>query len=168
MSRQLMLVAMTLTAVGCGEAEEQPPAPEPLVLPEEPAESGVPVGVRTEDWGGTEVEVWYPASDATTGASEAVDFNRWMPASVEALLGPVDLPLIPTDAVRDAQLRVPETPYPVVFFSHGFGGTHSQSTDLTVHLASRGYVLETGTIVAEGPSAELRDDENLKKAYLGG
>lgn len=30
------------------------------------------------------------------------------------------------------------------------------------------YVIETGNIVLEGKSSELRNDENVKKAYLGG
>ena len=38
-------------------------------------------------------------------------------------------------------LRSPETPYPVVFFSHGLGGARVQSINYTTHLASRGYVV---------------------------
>ena len=34
-------------------------------------------------------------------------------------------------------------------------------------VAQRGYVLETGNIVLEGPSETLLKDENVKKAYLG-
>jgi branched-chain amino acid transport system ATP-binding protein len=33
--------------------------------------------------------------------------------------------------------------------------------------ASRGYVLQTGRIVASGPAAALREDERVKAAYLG-
>jgi branched-chain amino acid transport system ATP-binding protein len=34
-------------------------------------------------------------------------------------------------------------------------------------VADRGYVMETGRIVLEGDSQELRDNEEVQKAYLG-
>ena len=118
------------------------PSPEPLNLPEDPAEQGVPVGVRTYQDAQITLEIWYPASDSVADQEgESVDFDGFLPASVTDRLGPVDFPSIPTIAVRDAPLRVPETPYPVVLFSHGFGGTRLQSVDYTTHLASRGYVV---------------------------
>jgi branched-chain amino acid transport system ATP-binding protein len=43
-----------------------------------------------------------------------------------------------------------------------------QNANLALHLAHRGYVLDTGNIVAEGTSAELLDNPDVKKAYLGG
>ncbi|MEY3211311.1 MAG: hypothetical protein RIT28_1792, partial [Pseudomonadota bacterium] len=53
------MLALTLASLtllfGCS------PSPEPLVLPEDPAERGVPVGVRTVTIGGDlTVEIWYP------------------------------------------------------------------------------------------------------------
>lgn len=133
---------MIALLLACAGGEKAPaPEPEPLVLPDDPAATGVPVGVRTLEEGGQVMEVWYPAPDSATGAAEAADFDGFLPASVTDLIGPVDLPSVPTLAIRDAALRVPESPYPVVLFSHGFGGTRTQSTDLTVHLASRGYVV---------------------------
>jgi branched-chain amino acid transport system ATP-binding protein len=35
-------------------------------------------------------------------------------------------------------------------------------------LAHRGYVLDTGELVAEGTSEELLGNPDVKKAYLGG
>jgi len=43
-----------------------------------------------------------------------------------------------------------------------------QNARLALQIADRGYVLDTGEIVAEGPSAALLDDPEVKKAYLGG
>ena len=43
-----------------------------------------------------------------------------------------------------------------------------QNANLALHLAHRGYVLDTGNIVAEGTSEELLDNPDVKKAYLGG
>ncbi|HSB18733.1 MAG TPA: hypothetical protein VLD85_01860 [Anaeromyxobacteraceae bacterium] len=34
-------------------------------------------------------------------------------------------------------------------------------------VADRGYVMETGRIVREGPVAELRADGEVRRAYLG-
>jgi branched-chain amino acid transport system ATP-binding protein len=42
-----------------------------------------------------------------------------------------------------------------------------QNANLALDIASKGYVLETGTIVASGTAAELRSDESIRKAYLG-
>ncbi|HEY7827646.1 MAG TPA: ATP-binding cassette domain-containing protein, partial [Candidatus Limnocylindrales bacterium] len=34
-------------------------------------------------------------------------------------------------------------------------------------VANRGYVLQNGRVVLSGPSAELRENEMVRKAYLG-
>lgn len=43
-----------------------------------------------------------------------------------------------------------------------------QNARMALKFAQRGYVLETGSIVVEGPSGVLLDDPVVKKAYLGG
>jgi branched-chain amino acid transport system ATP-binding protein len=43
-----------------------------------------------------------------------------------------------------------------------------QNANLALHLAPRGYVLDTGNIVAEGTGQELLENPEVKKAYLGG
>lgn len=43
-----------------------------------------------------------------------------------------------------------------------------QNARLALKFAQRGYVLETGEMVLHGDSAELLDNEDVKKAYLGG
>jgi branched-chain amino acid transport system ATP-binding protein len=42
-----------------------------------------------------------------------------------------------------------------------------QNANLALEIAHRGYVLETGRIVAGGSAAELKNDEAVRKAYLG-
>ena len=42
-----------------------------------------------------------------------------------------------------------------------------QNAGLALEIAQRGYVLETGTIVAQGTAEELSADEDVRKAYLG-
>ncbi len=43
-----------------------------------------------------------------------------------------------------------------------------QNAKLALELAHRGYVLDTGDIVAQGPGHELLGNPEVKKAYLGG
>ncbi len=43
-----------------------------------------------------------------------------------------------------------------------------QNANLALHLAHRGYVMDTGEIVAQGTSEELLGNPEVKKAYLGG
>jgi len=131
-------VLLMVMAMGC----EATPDPEPLELPDDPAAFGVPVGVQTLETGGVTFEVWYPAPDkASGGVGEQLDLTVFVPDNVVEAIGAVDLPALESPTVRNAALRVPEAPYPVVLFSHGFGGFRTQSVDITTHLASRGYVV---------------------------
>jgi len=43
-----------------------------------------------------------------------------------------------------------------------------QNARLALALAQHAYVIETGDIVLSGPAKELRENENVKNAYLGG
>ncbi len=42
-----------------------------------------------------------------------------------------------------------------------------QNANVSLSIADRGYVLSTGRLVLEGPAGELRENEDLRKAYLG-
>jgi branched-chain amino acid transport system ATP-binding protein len=42
-----------------------------------------------------------------------------------------------------------------------------QNANVSLSIADRGYVLQTGQVVLSGPAGELLEDEDLKKAYLG-
>jgi len=42
-----------------------------------------------------------------------------------------------------------------------------QNANMALSIADRGYVLQTGQVVLSGPAAELREDETVRKAYLG-
>jgi branched-chain amino acid transport system ATP-binding protein len=42
-----------------------------------------------------------------------------------------------------------------------------QNAKAALRLADRAYVMETGKIVMEGPSSQLKNDPGIKKAYLG-
>ncbi len=43
-----------------------------------------------------------------------------------------------------------------------------QNSAMALEIASRAFVLETGTITLSGPSAVLADDPRIREAYLGG
>ena len=42
-----------------------------------------------------------------------------------------------------------------------------QNAQLALQIAHRGYVIETGHVVTEGPASQLLRDEYIKQAYLG-
>jgi branched-chain amino acid transport system ATP-binding protein len=42
-----------------------------------------------------------------------------------------------------------------------------QNANVSLSIADRGYVLSTGRLVLEGNADDLREDEDLRKAYLG-
>ena len=78
------------------------------------------------------LEVWYPATSAHRGQ----DLDPEHQDSFQTL------PMAPPSrqaAVRDAESLDGE--WPMVVFSHGFGGERRQTTHLCTHLASHGYVV---------------------------
>jgi predicted dienelactone hydrolase len=95
-----------------------------------------PVGVRTASPGRAgrtlPIEVWYPAADAYAG-QDLADPTR---DRYDLIPG---FPPMEQDAVRDAADRAGR--FPLVAFSHGYGGHRRQSTFLCTHLASHGYVV---------------------------
>jgi branched-chain amino acid transport system ATP-binding protein len=42
-----------------------------------------------------------------------------------------------------------------------------QNAALALDLADHAYVLETGKVVMSGPSSVVKNDENIRKSYLG-
>jgi len=42
-----------------------------------------------------------------------------------------------------------------------------QNARAALQIADRGYVFETGTVVLQGPAADLLEDQDVKRAYLG-
>lgn len=95
-------------------------------------------------------EVWYPASDGYAD----LDFNEGTRDSFEVMPG---FPAVEQDAVRDASPRPGR--FPLVAFSHGYGGHRRQSTFLCTHLASHGYVVaavdHTGNTILEAAQAVM-------------
>jgi branched-chain amino acid transport system ATP-binding protein len=42
-----------------------------------------------------------------------------------------------------------------------------QNASIALQTSSSAYVLEVGRVAVEGPSAELREQESVRRAYLG-
>lgn len=126
------LAPLALLLLGCPSA---PPAanpplvdPPPAALPSDQPGPYAPGATTVEgvDSRGKWIvsEVWYPAT----------------PEDGAELSGYAGLNL-GHDAYRDAPWDLRGGPYPVVAFSHGFGGIRYQSSYLTTWLASHGFVV---------------------------
>lgn len=139
-----LLLALSLLAACAGDDDSAASGPpvEPLDLPEDPAAMGAPVGVRTVEHEGLTLEVWYPATNATAGQpGDRIEGMDFIPDAFASLIGLEDAGGWETAAVRDATPRTLEERLPVVVISHGFAAFRTIHADLSVHLASRGYVV---------------------------
>ena len=125
-------------------------APTPAPTPEPPfafTEFGkFPVGVMTlelgEESGEQPLSVWYPADpDAVAGMeTEIYDSAQAIPAAFRSLIPDSMQSAVETNSYRDAPLA-DRGSYPVVIYSHGFGGHRDVAIFLTTHLASHGFVV---------------------------
>jgi fermentation-respiration switch protein FrsA (DUF1100 family) len=113
-------------------------------------------GVTTLDLGDRQVEVWYPVDPGDHGDApqDAYFIRDWLPDFIDALL-PADVnPPLVTDAYRDVPAS-PKGPFPLVLFAHGFAAFRNQSTFLTAHLATWGFVVAAPDYLERGLGAQL-------------
>ena len=106
---------------------------------------------------GDRVVIWYPAT-LPAGAPPApytYHLRAWLPTAIQAII-PASLNDTVTEAAY-ANVPAASGTFPIVLFSHGYGGYPEQSTFLTAHLASWGFI-----VVA--PDQTARD---LSAAVLG-
>ena len=122
--------------------EEPTPEPEPVLY----SEAGPhPVGTMTLVLGDEAdqriVEVWYPTTpDAVAGLETyKFDSSSAIPEAFRSLLPSELQSIVETNAYRDVPVAPGE--YPVVIYSHGFGGHRNVAIYHTVHLASWGFVV---------------------------
>ncbi len=136
-------------AVGCDGA--------PLLTnPSDPAADGPwPVGVRTVQVDGLNVEVWYPASVGSEAGAEprVYDIRTKLPDSEQGKVPDADNPWQPCNCYPDLPLDDTHGPYPAVLFVHGTAGFASQSLEFMTHWASRGFVVMS----ADHPGLMLGD-----------
>lgn len=119
-----------------------------------------PVGVTTMTLAkGNKVEIWYPAPEGTAVGDVTYDVRDFTPEAIRAILT-ADVPATYTfQGARDA--AVADGAFPVVLFSHGYTGIRLQSTFLTSHLASWGFVVAS-------PDHPSRDLPNVLSATASG
>lgn len=174
------LAGVALLAAACMPQPATGPSPNDAPRAGEPAyaEAGpYGVGVTTIELSDRSMEVWYPANpaDVEGRARDEYFIRDYVSSSFDALLPPeVDPPYV-TDAVR-AVPAAQDGPFPLVIFSHGFASYRVQSTFLTTHLASWGFVvispdyLERGlrSVLGEPPASSRPDtavaDEAIETA----
>ena len=114
-------------------------------------------GVKTLTIGDRKVEVWYPASRSSVKgkARDAYNIAKYLPQGLQDLLASknIEAPYT-TAAVRDVRPSS-KGPFPLVLFSHGFSSWREQSTFLTTHLASWGFVVASPDFLERGLGAQL-------------
>ena len=118
-----------------------------------------PVGVETQTWTDAArertltVEIWYPGTDDYIGHDlDPATMDWFIPGwAADGVSTPEEL--VPQQAVRGADWRAAEEPFPLVLLIHGWAGFRRESTFLGTHLASHGYVVVSpdvgGTTFAE-------------------
>ena len=144
------------------EAPTPQPSPTPTPSPEPSAlsEPGpFAVGVTTMELADRPVEVWYPAdADSVAGAqTEIFDALSTFPEEFQALIPPELGGEVDTGAYRDAEPATGDDRWPVIIYSHGFGGYRQVATFYTTHLASHGFVVASTDHLERGLAEQTRD-----------
>lgn len=98
-------------------------------------------GTEQIEVNGDPVVVWYPADKASVvGLSKyTYHLRSWVPPSIADLVPSSFADGVEEDAYRDVPMA--KGSFPVVLFSHGYGGYPEQSTFLTAHLATWGMIV---------------------------
>jgi predicted dienelactone hydrolase len=128
-------------AFGCGDAEVEPEIDYSCNGAAAYANAGpYAAGVTTVEIDGNPTEIWYPADSSAieSKSRDVYDLRQWLISDIT--IAEVDAPIYVTNAYRDVAIAAEGT-FPLVLFSHGLGSFRTQSTFLTTHLASWGYVV---------------------------
>lgn len=166
----IVATAALLSASACAPPPPDAPGTDPSAAPRagEAAYTGAgphAVGVTTMTVDDRKIEVWYPA-DAAAAASTPKDSYRirtFVPAWLTALLPPDLDPVYVTNAHRDVAPDRSAAPYPLVLFSHGLASFRLQSSEITTHLASWGFVVVSAEYLDRGLQAILGEPPAVSK-----
>jgi predicted dienelactone hydrolase len=105
-----------------------------------PGPFGVGVTTLSLPSNGAPVEVWYPANpNYYHGDIQSYQVSTYLPAALKQLFRNVKGATYPVGGIPDVTMASGR--FPVVVFSHGFAGYNAQSSFLTSHLASWGFVV---------------------------
>ncbi|NNE18891.1 MAG: hypothetical protein HKN10_10490 [Myxococcales bacterium] len=159
----LIVLMLTIGLAACStdtssSAEPVPPAPLSGTYRDVgPFEAGV----TTLELNDRMVEVWYPVDSAETAALSPVPYfiRDELSEELSSLL-PEDVnPPFATAAYRDA--RASGGPFPLVIFAHGSSSYRNQSTFMTTHLASWGFVVASVDYLERGLRRQIDLDGSL-------
>jgi len=149
-----LLLAGTIAACAAQPTTPLPEPPPPSTLGPNPDSSlraldpayvepgPYAAGVRTIQLEtGRQAEIWYPAPAASATGLEPDGYHitDFLSPFLQFFIPDTTDPIFTTTAFRD--LPVADGRFPLVLFAHGFASYRLQSTFLTAHLASWGFVV---------------------------
>ena len=89
----------------------------------------------------TKVDCWYPT--LANGTSSIYNMSQWLPGPIAFIVNnnpaAKTIATYPTGGI--AKAAVAPGKFPLMLFSHGYGGFRDQSAGITSHLASWGFVV---------------------------
>jgi len=168
-----VLAALMVVAAACvPDPPATPTGPNPDDAPRsaEAAYTGpgpFAVGVTTLDLADRKVEVWYPSDPAAVGSTPQDEYfiKDFVSASLRTQIPDDVNPAFATSAHRG----IPASdagPFPLVLFSHGFASYRLQSTFLTTHLASWGFVVISPDYLERGLASVLGEKPAIARTDL--
>jgi len=184
LSRTVAAAALIVTMAGACTPPPQPPPPLPApytggVSPDLAPDAGLAAYTQPGPYAagvttvtiepGRQAEVWYPAGPAGTigQPKDTYYIKNFLSPLLQFLLPATVNPPFETDAYRGIPVSG-DGPFPLVIFSHGAASFRLQSTFLTTHLASWGFVVVSPDYFERGlqsllgePPAPARPDTQV-------
>ncbi|MEI2638001.1 MAG: dienelactone hydrolase family protein [Microthrixaceae bacterium] len=165
----VLAVVVALAGVACTPVQPATgPSPDDAPRSAEPAYAGAgpyDVGVRTVELSDRSMEVWYPVDrgDIDGHARDSYRIRSFVSGAFEQLIDPSVDPVYETNAVRDAPVAS-SGHFPLVLFAHGFASFRLQSSELTTHLASWGFVVISPDFLDRGLKAVLGEPPAVSRS----
>ena len=106
------------------------------------------------------VRFWYPAPPGACARADYASAKVW---NYLAHMSGFPLPAVKTNSCADAPVAAGV--HPVIVFSHGFTGMHTDATFLFEELASRGYVVVSIAHTHESTAVEFPDGRLITSAF---
>lgn len=125
------------------------------------------VGVTTIQLSDRPMEVWYPVHPGTNDGKPFDEYRirGFVSSFFNDLLDPSVDPVFTTAAVRDLPVA-DGGPFPLVLFAHGFASFRLQSSNLTSHLASWGFVVISPDFLDRGLRSILGEPPAVARSDL--
>ncbi|MGB3410084.1 MAG: hypothetical protein WBA45_02710 [Microthrixaceae bacterium] len=123
------------------------------------------VGVTTVNLSDRAMEVWYPVDHVDIGDAprDSYRIREFVGSYFDGLIDPSIDPVYQTDATRDVAAST-NGPFPLVLFAHGFASFRQQSSFLTTHLASWGFVVISPDFLDRGLKAVLGEPPAVSRS----